>query len=296
MGKKSLEVAKKTKYDEFYTRLSDIHGELQHYPTQFRDKVVYCNCDNPEQSKFWEFFCIKFHEWGLKKLIATYKGGQYKYETVNGSLGIEKILIGGDGDFRSRQCISILKEADIIVTNPPFSLCREYIAQLMRYRKKFLILMPMTAIGYKEIFPLFRNNLIHLGVTPLNKTMYLTVNSSYSKIYTIIDGEPAVKFSSLCWGTNLEHNSRPKPMILSCKYFGNEEKYPKYNNYDGININKLSEIPCDFYGVMGVSITFLGKYCPEQFEIVGFRKGDDGKDLKYGNTYPFPRILIRRKV
>lgn len=263
---------------------------------QFKGKVVYCNCDNPELSKFWEFFCIKFHEYGIKKLVATYKGSQYKYETANGSLGVKKILIGGDGDFRSSQCISILQEADIIVTNPPFSLYREYIAQLMEYKKKFLILSPITVMSYKEIFPLFRNNLIHLGATPLNKTMYLTVDSSYNKICTIIDEKPVAKFNSLCWVTNLEHNKKPKPINLQGQYFGNEEKYPKYNNYDGININRLSEIPCDYYGAMGVPITFLGKYCPEQFEIVGFRKGDDGKDLKYGSNYPFHRILIRRKV
>lgn len=297
---------KKIKYDEFYTRLSDIYEELQHYSTQFKDKVVYCNCDNPEISKFWEFFCIKFYEWELKKLIATYKVSKYKYETTDGSLGVEKILIGGDGDFRSAQCVNILQEADIIVTNPPFSLYREYIAQLMKYKKKFIIIANMNVIQYKNSFLLFKNNLMWLGIRNLNKDMYFHVTNQYKSWlqankkqgsgWDIIDSELMARLASCCWVTNLEHNNKPKPMILSCKYFGSEEKYPKYDNYDGININKVNEIPCDFYGVMGVPITFLGKYCPEQFEIVGFRKGNDGKDLKYGNTYPFSRILIRRKV
>lgn len=302
MSKTQLDSAKKIKYDEFYTRLCNIHEELQYYQSQFKDKVVYCNCDNPEQSNFWEFFSIKFHEWGLKRLIATYKSSPYKY--VKDSQGVEEILIGGDGDFRSSQCISVLKEADIIVTNPPFSLCREYITQLMRYKKKFLILAPMSCFGYKEIFPLFMNNSIRVGVRSLNRDTYFHVsdkhklwlqeNKKQGSAYDIIDNEVMARLATISWITNLSSDKKHKPITLTARY--SEERYLKYDNYDGININRLNEIPCDYYGVMGVPITFLGKYCHEQFEIVGFRKGNDEKDLKIGNKYLFSRILIRRKT
>lgn len=300
MSKSQLDSAKKTKYDEFYTRMCDIHEELQHYQSQFKDKVVYCNCDNPNQSEFWEFFSIKFHEYGLKKLVATYKGSPYKY--IKDYSGVKEIFTGGDGDFRSNECI--LQGADIIVTNPPFSLCREYIAQLMEYKKKFLILAPMSCFGYKEIFPLFANNSIWVGTRSLNKDIYfciseehkswLLANKKQGSAYAVMDDEVMARFAMVSWVTNLNSDKKRKPITLTAKY--NEKTYLKYDNYDAININRLNKIPCDYYGVMGVPITFLGKYCPEQFEIVGFRKGNDGKDLKIGNKDLFSRILIRRKT
>lgn len=303
-GNTNLHSAKKAKNDEFYTQKDDIEAELQHYAEHFRGKVVYCNCDDPESSEFWKFFVRVFDEWGLKKLTATHyepngANFSYKLDAVSGETSAVIITpLPCDGDFRSAACIKLLEEADIVVTNPPFSLFREYVAQLMEYGKKFLIIGNMNAITYKEIFPLIKDNRLWLGYRSLNRDMYFAVpperqkwlaeNKKEGSAYKVIDGVVMGRLASACWFTNLDHARRHEPLDLrGNKYYGSEDLYPRYDNYDAINVDSVEGtstkpgIPGDYGGVMGVPITFLGKYCPEQFEIVVFRHGDDGKDLVF---------------
>lgn len=306
---RNLHQAKNAKKDEFYTQLSDIENELKHYKEHFKDKVVYCNCDDPRISNFFHYFSYNFEFLGLKKLIATcYKSQEMDlfslgesekaicleyYGDKNGNRTPDPDEIGirylkGDGDFRSTESIALLKEADIVVTNPPFSLFREYVAQLIEYDKKFLIIGNKNAITYKEVFPLIAQNKIWLGYTPMGTDMlfglpqgyidYLLENKKAGSSYRVVDGEVFGR-AQACWFTNLDHSKRHEELILYKKY--SPEEYPKYDNYDAINVDKVAEIPYDYDGVMGVPITFLDKYNPKQFEIVAFRKGDDGKDLVY---------------
>ena len=254
-GKRSnenLKKAKAAKNDEFYTRLEDIEKELKHYTEHFKGKVVYCNCDDANRSNFFKYFSINFQKLGLKKLITS--------GLKDNGTGIVAIQTGddidiydGNGDFRSEECIEFLKEADIVVTNPPFSLFREYVAQLMQYGKKFLILGSMNAITYKEIFPYIKNNELWLGITSV-------------KDFIQPNGE-IKKFGNICWFTNLEHKKRNEELILYKSY--NPTEYPKYENYDTIEVSKVAEIPMDYDGVCAVPISFLDKYCPNQFRIVG---------------------------
>lgn len=309
-GNTNLHSAKRAKNDEFYTQKDDIEAELQHYAEHFRDKVVYCNCDDPESSEFWKFFVRVFNDWGLKKLIATHyepseANFSYELEAVPDENGVVRMdakpiitPLPRNGDFRSAACIELLREADIVVTNPPFSLFREYVAQLVEYGKKFLIIGNMNAITYKDIFPLIKDNLVWLGCRSLSKDMYFAVpderkkwlveNKKEGSAYKIVNGVVMGRLASACWFTNLDHPGRHEPLDLrGNEYFGHEELYPRYDNYDAINVDSVAGtttkpgIPGDYDGVMGVPITFLGKYCPEQFEIVAFRKGDDGKDLVF---------------
>ncbi|MGQ3637360.1 adenine-specific methyltransferase EcoRI family protein [Ornithobacterium rhinotracheale] len=298
----NLHKAKKGKNDEFYTQLSDIENELKHYAHHFKDKVVYCNCDDPRISNFFHYFSYNFERLGLKKLITTcYKNQQMDLfsqgeaeEAImleytgdkNGNHTPDPDEIGvtplkGDGDFRSPESIEILKQADIVVTNPPFSLFREYIAQLIEYDKKFLVIGSMNAITYKEIFPLISANKMWLGYGFRGGNAYFETTQPKENFAKGVYNEDTglVKFRNVHWFTNLDHNKRHEKLILYKKY--TPEEYPKYDNYDAINVNKVAEIPCDYRGVMGVPITFLDKYNPEQFEIVAFRKGNDGKDLVY---------------
>lgn len=206
-------------------------------------------------------------------------------------------LLNGDGDFRSDECIELLKKADIVVTNPPFSLFREYVSQLMKYDKKFLIIGNINAITYKEIFPLLKDNKVWLGtgmgryisgfIVPKHYELYGTEARINEK------GERIVSTNNCLWLTNLDHKKRHEDLILYKSY--TPEEYPHYDNYDAINVNKTAEIPCDYDGVMGVPITFLDKYNPEQFEIIKFRKGNDDKDLCVNGKCPYFRILIKRK-
>ena len=270
---KNLHKAKKAKNDEFYTMLSDIEKELVHYKNHFKDKIIYCNCDDPRFSNFWNYFHLNFEHLGLKKLISTHYNigcGTFKAVYCGGndcdvSVYDKYDLIESNGDFRSDECIEILKESDIVVSNPPFSIAREYIACLMEYKKKFLIIGDMNWITYKEVFPLLKDNRIWLGNCAV-------------KEFVQPDGT-IKKFGNKLWFTNLDHKKRHEKLILYKKY--NPEEYPKYDNYDAINVDKVTEIPVDYDGVMGVPITFLDKYNPEQFEIVEFRKGEDGKDLVF---------------
>lgn len=262
----NLHNAKKQKNDEFYTRLEDIEKEMCHYREHFRGKVIYCNCDDPKESNFFRFFSLQFEFLGLKKLISTgYKenghGVAYIYEgDKNGNnlpddSEIQTYELQGNGDFRSDECVEFLKEADVIVTNPPFSLFREYVAQLVEYDKKFLIIGNKNAITYKEIFPLIKENKLWLGF--------------YSPSdYILPNGEMTKSVSGLCrWFTNLEHDHRNRPLDLAQRY--DPRYYPKYDNYNAIECSKVMDIPRDYNGVIGVPITFLDKYCPTQFKIVG---------------------------
>jgi hypothetical protein len=293
----NLRIAKAVKNDEFYTRLEDIEKELKYYKNKFKGKVIFCNCDDPESSNFWKFFSTKFEFFELKKLISTHyvKNGQsYKLELkkdINGDGIIDgedliKIALNGNGDFRSEESIEILKEADIIVTNPPFSLFREYIDLLMKYEKDFLVIGSQNAITYKEFFPLLKNNKIWLGNTA-------------AKVFLQPDGTEK-KFGNICWFTNLTHKKRYEDIILFKFYEGDEENFPIYDNYNAIEVSKVKNIPIDYKEEMGVPITFLDKYNPEQFEIIGldrYIKGNrtPNKRFKINNKEKYARIIIKRR-
>ena len=271
----NLHTAKDQGNDEFYTQITDIEKELSNYKDFFKGKVVYCNCDDARESNFFKYFSKNFEFLGLKKLITTGykaegKGVVFVYEgDKNGNHKVEdnEIVVReleGSGDFRSEECIEFLKEADVVVTNPPFSLFREYIKQLMDYGKKFLVIGSMNAITYKEIFPYIKDNELWLG----NQNV---------KEFRSPNGE-IKKFGNILWYTNIQHKKRNTPLDLYKRY---SNEYPKYDNYDAIEVSKVSDIPMDYDGVMGVPITFLDKYCPEQFEIVGCTESE-GKGFSNG--------------
>lgn len=329
MGNKNtnLHKAKKAKNDEFYTTRESVEMELSHYKEHFRGKVVYCNCDDPIESEFTWYFARKFEDWGLKKLISTgYKenghGVMYVYEgDKNGNRMPDRNEwvvneLNGNGDFRSEECVELLKQADIVVSNPPFSCFREYLAQLVKYDKKFLVIGNSNAITYKEAFPLIKENKLWLGVNPVKEFITPLKEVENEKTQYMKDGKVYQKFGNICWFTNLMHSKRNRPLDLVQKY--DERYYNIYDNYPAVNIDKVVDIPKDediiltipeeaypkwksVYGedlsivedngepvrvkvhnpIYGVPITFLGKYCPAQFRIVEFRKGVDGNDLAY---------------
>ena len=349
MAHENLHSARDAKNDEFYTQLVDIQSELKNYSDKFKDKVVFCNCDDPFESNFVKYFLMNFNRLGLKELIATgYKTspfGGIEFESTNNPyvlrvkstakylVGTQKDLdiagskyflqaevnditaplIGNNaldengnqiqiqeketyidevtgktkrktikkdlyyeaGDFRSDMSIELLKESDIVVTNPPFSLFREYVAQLVKYNKQFLIIGNINCITYKEIFPLIKENKAWLGNGMGRKISGFIVPEYYELYGTEADlnkkGERIVATNNALWLTNIDHLKRHQsiPLDLGFTYEGHEDMYPKYDNYDAINVDKTTEIPCDYFGIMGVPITFLDKYCPEQFEILG---------------------------
>lgn len=290
MKNSNLHKAKTEKNDEFYTQLSDIEKELKHYKEHFKGKVIFCNCDDPEWSNFWKYFELNFDFLGLKKLVSTHfekDKGSYKLEIIGDINGDGKVTnkdiirtpLKQNGDFRSDESIEILKECDIVVTNPPFSLFRDFISLLAEYDKKFIVVGSMNAITYKECFKLIKENRMWLGM-------------NYIKEFVKPDGTTQ-KFGNINWFTNLEHEKRNEELILYRNY--NETDYPKYDNYNAINVDKTKDIPCDYFGAIGVPISFLDKYNPKQFEIVRFRKGDDDKDLAVNGICPYFRILIKRK-
>lgn len=307
MAQIGLSAAKSAKKDEFYTQLTDIERELQHYWPHFRDKVVLCNCDDPYESNFFKYFALRFNQLGLKKLICTCYNGSpvqgnelllrfepwddddeikkkaYKVEItevkdLNGDGAVDlsdvRYLLQNDknvlatlqtGDFRDPECVELLKEADIVVTNPPFSLFREYIGQLMEYGKKFIIVGHQNAITYKEVFPLLKENKVWLGYGFKGGAAHFF--SPYEDIATAGDHKKdMIRVSGVNWFTNLDHYKRHEEIDLVCRYSAAE--YPKYDNYDAINVGKTVDIPCDYEGYIGVPITFLDKYNPEQFEII----------------------------
>ncbi|MBR1712207.1 MAG: adenine-specific methyltransferase EcoRI family protein [Alloprevotella sp.] len=360
MPNENLTQARLRRKDEFYTQLTDIERELQHYWPHFRGKTVLCNCDDPYESNFFKYFALRFNQLGLKKLICTcfdgspvvgtelqlpfeeeeagdmalaaeaspqygtHPRGAYKVEItevrdMNGDGAVDlsdvRILLQNDhnvisklkqhGDFRSQECIELLKEADIVVTNPPFSLFREYLAQLVQYEKKFLIIGHQNAITYKEVFPLIKENRIWLGYGFKGNAAHF--KSPYEDVAAAGDHrEGMIRVSGVNWFTNLDHSKRHEELDLVCHY--SPEEYPHYDNYDAIEVGKTSDIPCDFDGIMGVPITFMDKYNPNQFELIWTTdRGGDGmlESIKKPHTRfdapvvkgkgLYKRILIRRK-
>ena len=341
---RDLQNAKMKKKDEFYTQLTDIEKELKFYKNHFTDKVVYCNCDDPRVSNFFHFFSYNFEKLGLKKLITTcYKNQEMDLFSQNNSehaiyleyegdkngnnipdpeeIGI--MSLESDGDFRSNECIELLKKSDIVVTNPPFSLFREYVSQLIEYEKKFIIIGHQNAISYKEIFKLIQENKMWLGYGFKGGAAHF-INKHYEDYATAGDHqEGMIRVSGVVWFTNLDISKRHEDLILYKKY--NPDEYPKYENFDAINVNKTKDIPMDYDGYMGVPITFLDKYNPDQFEIIGlgisnsglsigvkpykdehkkYRKEIQGRGAVDGDLYmmidgivtvPYARIIIRRK-
>lgn len=375
----NLHSAKNAKKDEFYTQLSDIENELKHYKSHFKDKVVYCNCDDPLASNFFKYFFLNFKHLGLKELITTcYKSQNFREFSAEDSpkkayaikitrdcevdvMGdsyellaeIEKLLslslsdspiqsketiesfeknkhklhtkttplkpdkpknkgqsllpifedkdLGNAGDFRSQDCIKLLKQSDIVVTNPPFSLFREYVAQLVEYDKKFLIIGNKNAITYKEIFKLIKENKLWIGYTPMSTDLLFNTSAEFQKEvlngkklgsgYKIIDGVVKLRSQSI-WLTNLDHNKRHEILETLYSYAQIPENYPKYDNYDAINVDKTNDIPNDYDGIMGVPISFLDKYNPEQFELLGIMNtGEINEGIRYKNT-PHGRPII----
>lgn len=270
----NLHAAKTARNDEFYTTFSSINEEIntnEHgYRPFFKDQVVYCNCDDPEESNFWKFFKAVFKAYGIKKLISTHytQDGSSSYKLEYDGERVVKTELEGNGDFRSPECVELLKESDVVVTNPPFSLFRDFIGLLMEYNKKFAIIGNMNAITYKEVFPLIKENKIWLGY-------------SQPKIFIQPDGSEK-KFGNILWYTNLDIPKRHEPMLLGWKFEKGLEMgiYQKYDNYDAYNVDKVCQIPRDYDGVLGVPITFLDKYCPEQFEIL------NANDYKTSDNVP----------
>ncbi|MCQ3808484.1 MAG: adenine-specific methyltransferase EcoRI family protein [Acidimicrobiia bacterium] len=337
----TLHKAKKAKKDEFYTQLVDINNELRHYKTHFKDKVVYCNCDDPYESNFFKFFAANFNAWGLKKLITTCydgspvsgeqlsldhieglspedgrDGGAYKIEITSvtdldgdGAVGLSDVELllkqngnvvsplEGNGDFRSDECIALLEESDIVVTNPPFSLFRKYVAQIMNHDKQFLVIGHQNAIKYKEIWPYIKEGRMWLGYGFKGGAAHFV--SPYEDRAVATDRrEGMIRVSGVVWFTNMDHSKRHEELPLFREYNGAD--YPRYDNYDAINVKWTADIPCDYEGAMGVPITFLNKHNPDQFEIVGLDRplmtaltGKvtcfwlEGKEL-------YSRIVIRR--
>ena len=278
MSNTNLKTAKKRKSDEFYTMITDIEKELRYYTESFEGKVVYCNCDDYQQSNFYKYFYYNFHYLKLKKLITTgYKSDDNGlYAIYDGEIETTGKL-NGDGDFRSEECIEYLKQADVVVTNPPFSLFRQYVKQLMDYGKKFIIIGNKNALTYKEVFSFIKENKLWLGISSPNDF----IQPSY-----------AVKKSMAGltrWFTNIENKKRTQPIDLYKKY--SFEEYPKYENFDAINVDKVADIPMDYDGIMGVPITFLDKYCPTQFEIIGI-----ANSARYIGNFPCLTIINGKRI
>ena len=324
----------KAKQDEFYTQIDDISNELKHYRDHFRGKVVFCNCDDPYESNFFKYFALNFNSLGLKKLIATCYDGSpvmgnelllqfdtpdsepkkiaYKVEITevndyngDGAVNLSDVAyllqndknvlsrLKGNGDFRSAECVELLKQADIVCTNPPFSLFREYVAQLMQYEKKFLIIGNKNAIHYKDIFHHIKNNNLWVGMRSFAGGMWFEMLGATCSTTKTIDGVLLGNVPSI-WFTNLDIPKRHETLDLWKKY--TPEEYPTYDNYPAINVNKTVDIPADYDGVMGVPITFMDKYNPEQFEIIDTSTTAMPKGAPYVNGKRiYERILIRRK-
>jgi hypothetical protein len=333
MANIKFDLAKKNKADEFYTQLNDIEKELIHYKDYFLNKVVFLNCDDPFESNFFKYFALNFNHLKLKKLIAIsyvgspvlfqeYKPTNYsdkkkaykieinKVSDINkdgtidlndiknliGENGNSQVELKGDGDFRSEESIKALIESDVVVTNPPFSLFREYVEQLFKYNKKFLIIGNQNAITYKEIFPLIKENKLWLGISMNGSNRYFQVPDDYpltEKTGKIENGKKYAFVKAVVWFTNIKNKKWTSEIVLFKKY--KPAEYPKYENYDAINVDNVNDIPMDYFDSIGVPITFLHKYNPNQFEIIKFRKGNDDKDLSVKGKSLYFRIIIRRK-
>jgi len=335
-GKESLARANRAKKDEFYTQLVDVEAELRHYRDQFREKVVFCNCDDPYESSFFKYFAMNFNHLGLKKLITTcYTGSPitgaqfslfdvegmpkdtperpaYRVEITavpdannDGAIDLSDVehllknernvlsLLDGDGDFRSAECIAMLEEADIVVTNPPFSLFREYVALLVKHEKQFLVLGNQNAITYSDIFTLIKENRLWLGYDN-GGVKWFQVPDDYDHTSTAarIKVEGGVRFLSMgniAWFTNLDTTKRHDTITMYKRYSADE--YQRYDNYDAIDVGRYTEIPYDHDGAMGVPITFLDKYNPDQFEILGWTRGREEFD-----ALPTKRYVNARQI
>lgn len=284
---KSLNAAKSAKKDEFYTQLSDIEKELKYHKDHFRNKVVYCNCDDPTVSNFFRYFFLNFNKLGLKKLITTcYKNQNsdlFSQHNQEKAIGIEYVgdhnpnleninvfQLEGDGDFRSEECIELLKQSDIVVTNPPFSLFREYLAQLAKHSKKFLIIGNLNSVTSKEVFPLIKDNIIWLGTSIKSGDREFQVPEYYpltaSSFRIDEQGRRFVRVKGVRWFTNIDFRQRHENLILYKKY--TPDDFVKFDNYDAVNVDKTKDIPMDYSGVMGVPVSFLDKHNPDQFEIL----------------------------
>jgi Adenine-specific methyltransferase EcoRI len=292
---KNLAAAKEAREDEFYTQLADIERELKHYKQHFKNKVVYCNCDDPRVSNFFHYFSYNFERLQLKRLITTCYQSQasdrfscsdseqailLEYDgDKNGNTVPDVNEIGikpleGDGDFRSEESIELLKQSDIVVTNPPFSLFRDYVAQLMEHDKKFVIIGSLNAVTYNDIFKLIKDNRLWLGNGFQAGNAYFAVPEAVEYAKGVYDGTTGlVKFRNVAWYTNLDLSKRHEDLILFKTYDADE--YPTYDNYDAIEVARVADIPCDYDGVMGVPLTFLSQYNPDQFEILGLSGGAD---------------------
>lgn len=346
MARKDLAQARDAKKDEFYTQLGDIAKELKFYKPYFKDKVVFCNCDDPYESNFFKYFALNFNAFGLKKLIATCYNGSpvsgnellldfgdsvddpkkiaYKVEITevadvngDGAINLADVqylmqndknvisILKGNGDFRSQESIELLQEADIVVTNPPFSLFREYLSQLDEYDKQFIIVGNTNALSYKETFRMFQHDKIRTGYTNFNVGMFFVVPDTFEQFHHIENGKKLARVSTSCWFTNLPVQRHNEFLDLYKHY--TPEEYPTYDNYDAINVDKYTDIPCDYDGVMGVPITFLDKFNPNQFEIIdinphfftivekGLPKPKQLTLHSVGKKDPYARVLIRKK-
>ena len=332
---KNLILAGQNKNDEFYTRYEDIQNELIHYTRHLKGKTIYCNCDDHNgiglgtpKSNFIKYLADNFQAFGIKKVIATHyeknkKSTKYildKDNTGDGTICMEDVLeipLIGDGDFRSDECIELLKQSNIVITNPPFSLFREYVMQLFEYKKKFIIIGNKNSITYKELFPLIKNNLLWTGNTPFGKDLLFDLPEWFATElintkregsgYRIVNGVPKARSQSI-WFTNLDHKKRHEILDTGKKYRGYEKMYPKYDNYNAINVDKVTDIPMDYKSCMGVPITFMDKYNPEQYEIIScndIRKNKSisikehglikDKEGSIGNRITYARIIIRKK-
>lgn len=351
---KDLNKAKANKNDEFYTRLSDIELELKHYKDCFKDKIVFCNCDDPFESNFFKYFALNFNYLGLKKLIATcYATSPIVYTQLNlfgeekkvydkskakkaykveitevtdlnndGAIDLSDVelllksnkntlkLLKGDGDFQSPECIKLLKECDIVVTNPPFSLFRTFVSLLTQYDKDFIIIGNTNSLTYKEVFPLIKADRARTGYTNFNTGMFFEIPDNYEKYHHIEDGKKIARVASSCWITTLPVKKHKELLTLYKKY--SPDQYIKYDNFDAIDIKTYTDIPYDYKGIMGVPITFLDKLNPEQFELLGVGSGAFGKELGIKRNYrgrtdlaytidgknkcPFGRVLIKNKM
>lgn len=297
----TLKKAKAAKYDEFYTQITDIEKELAHYKEHFEGKTVFCNCDDPEWSNFWKYFSLNFDALKIKKLLATHferEKQSYKLMMYRDSKGVHTEIktLSQNGDFRSPECIELLKQADIVVTNPPFSLLIDYVNQLFEYKKQFLIITNQNSLHYKEIFPLLQKNELWLG---------------YNRVKEFVKPDGTIqKFGNVLWVTNLDIEKRHETQFLFRKF--EELPYIKYENFDAIEVSKVNDIPKDYEGYMGVPDNFLFSYNPEQFEIVGLGTGNLAKEIGVTKNYrgrtdiyyidstgkpkcPFNRIIIKNK-
>jgi len=294
--KQPLIEAKRVKADEFYTPIELIEKEVPYYKDSLKGKVVYCNCDDYRVSAFYTYFVSHFEDYDLEAVISTSydPDGYGTYAIYDGEEHVSQLQ--DNGDFRGDSCKEILRTSDVVITNPPFSLFRDFISVMMEYNKQFLVVGNQNAVSHKNIFPYIKNQEIVLGpsIHSCYRLFYIPdeVDNNNAAYGGVVNGRKYIKVNGVRWFTNMSHGVKTLPLIMTATY--EEGKYPKYDNCDAIDVSKVRDIPCDYYGVMGVPVTFIDKWCPEQFKILGVKKGDDGKYLSINGKMPYTRILIQR--